>query len=68
MIQPVDAIRLIIAHADRSPAEAHYHLADPPLAHPRPIMEEAIFHIVDRNISLGQIGFDYYSNIVTYRV
>lgn len=68
MIQAIDAIRLIIAHADRVPDEAHYHLGDPPLAHARPIMEEAIFHIVDRTIALGQMGFDYYNNIVTYRV
>lgn len=68
MIQPLDIIRMINTHADRIPDEAHYHLADPPLAHCRPIMEEAIFHIVDRTISLGQMGFDYYNNIVTYRV
>lgn len=68
MITPIDAICLQMLQAERRPDEAHYHLANPPLAHPRPIMDEANFHLVDRQITMDQIGFDYYYNIVTYRV
>lgn len=68
MITPIDVICLQMIHANDKVDEAHYHLANPPLAHPRGIMEEANFHLVDRNIAMSQIGFDYYYNIVTYRV
>lgn len=68
MITPIDVVCLQMIHAERYGDEAHYHLANPPLSHPRPPLEEANFHIVDRTISLNQIGFDYYDNIVTYRL
>ncbi|MBD5553470.1 MAG: hypothetical protein HDQ44_03945 [Desulfovibrio sp.] len=68
MITPLDAVCLQLIQAARRVEEAHYHLANPPLSHPRPLMDEANFHLVERNISMGQIGFDYYSNLVTYRV
>ena len=68
MITPLDVICLQMLQAERRPVEVHYHLANPPLAHPRPIMDEANFHLVSRHIANSQIGFDYYDNIVTYRV
>ena len=68
MITPLDAVCLQMIQAERRVEEAHYHLANPPLSHPRPLMDEANFHLVERNISMGQIGFDYYANIVTYRI
>lgn len=68
MITPLDCACVQMIQAAKRVDEAHYHLADPPLAHPRPIMDEANFHLVERNISNAQIGFDYYYNIVTYRV
>lgn len=68
MITPIDAINYTIAHANRIPDEAHYYLASLPLQDNRPLMDQANFHLVDRNISMSQIGFDYYSNVVTYRV
>lgn len=68
MITPIDIVCLHMAWAARGPDEAHYHLADPQRARPRPMAEAANFHIVDRTIGLAQIGFDYYDNIVTYRV
>ena len=68
MVTPIDLVCLQMASCARSGDEAHYHLADPQRAKPRPMTEAANFHIVDRTISLAQIGFDYYANIVTYRV
>lgn len=68
MITPIDIICLQMYHSNHRVDEAHYHLANPPLPHPRSLMEEANFHLVDRNIEMRQIGFDYYYNIVTYRV
>lgn len=68
MVTPLDAVCLQMIQAARRVDEVHYHLADPPLAHPRPIMDEANFQLVNRNISMSQIGFDYSANIVTYRV
>lgn len=57
-----------IIDAENRVDKAHYHIDDPPAAKPRPMLEEANFHIVDRVIGMGQIGFDYYANIVTYRI
>lgn len=68
MVTPIDVICLQMIQADRRPKEVHYHLANPPLSHPRPMMDEANFQLVSRHITHGQIGFDYYDNIVTYRV
>lgn len=68
MITPLDTACMQIIQAERRPDEAHYHLADPPVNHPRPIMDEANFHLVDRSIGMNQVGFDYYDNVVTYRV
>lgn len=68
MVTPIEVVCLQMASTARVPDEAHYHLADPQRAKPRPMMEMANFHIVDRTISLAQIGFDFYDNIVTYRV
>lgn len=68
MVTPLDAACLQMIQASRRVDEAHYHLADPPLTHPRPVMDEVNFHLVNRNITLNQIGFDYYQNIVTYRI
>lgn len=68
MITPIDAINYAIAHSERSIQEVHYHLAYLPLEDNRPLMDEANFHIIDRNISMSQIGFDYYYNVVTYRI
>lgn len=68
MITPLDVVCLQVINAANSRDEAHYHLANPPLAHPRSPLEEAPFHIVDRAITMSQIGFDYYENIVVYRV
>lgn len=68
MLTPLDAVCLQMIQASEKVQEAHYHLANPPLAHPRSMLEEANFHLVSRHISMSQIGFDYYNNIVTYRV
>ena len=68
MVTPIEVVCLQMASTARGVDEAHYHLADPQRAKPRSVMEMANFHIVDRTISLAQIGFDYYDNIVTYRV
>lgn len=68
MLTPIDAINYTIAHANRAVEEAHYYLASLPLQDNRPLMDQANFHLVDRTISMSQIGFDYYSNVVTYRV
>lgn len=68
MITPLDITCMQIIQGETKVDKAHYHLADPPLSHPGPVLEEANFHLVERNISLNQVGFDYYSNLVTYRV
>lgn len=68
MITPVDVICMQIITAEKRPVEAHYHLANPPDPHPRSPLEEAAFHLVDRTIAYNQIGFDYYANVVTYRI
>lgn len=68
MVTPIEVVCLQMSVSAAGPHEAHYHLADPQRAKPRPMMEMANFHIVDRTISLAQIGFDFYDNIVTYRV
>lgn len=68
MITPIDIICLQMSYADQKVEHVHYHLADPPRSHPQGIMEEANFHLVDRHITMDQIGFDYYENTVTYRV
>lgn len=68
MITPLDSVCLQMIQAEKRVDEAHYHLADPPRAHPSSVLEEANFHLVSRNIEMKQIGFDYYNNIVTYRV
>lgn len=68
MISPIGAIEYAVAHSVRVPDEAHYYLAALPLEDSRPLMDEANFHIVNRTIGMSQIGFDYYYNIVTYRV
>lgn len=68
MITPLDVVCMAIIVAEKKVDEAHYHLANPPLNKPRHIFEEANFHLVDRTIGMSQIGFDYYDNIVTYRV
>ena len=65
MISPIDAINYTMAHVSKIPDEAHYYLASLPLQDNRPLMDQANFHLVDRNISMSQIGFDYYYNIVT---
>lgn len=68
MITPIDVVCLQLIHCAHRGDEAHYHLENPPLPRPRMPADEANFHIVDRAITLSQIGFDYYDNIVTYRV
>lgn len=68
MVTPIDAVCLQMIQAARRVDEAHYHLVQPTISPPRTMLDEANFHLVERNISLNQIGFDYYSNIVTYRV
>lgn len=68
MITPIDAICLQMIHAERDVEHVHYHLDDPPRAHPRAPLEEANFHLVERAITFDQIGFDYYDNVVVYRV
>ena len=68
MITPIDCICLQMIQAANRVDEAHYHLTDPPHFHPRTMLEEATFHVTERAVSLKQIGFDYYSNIVTYRI
>lgn len=68
MITPVDVVCMQIIVAEKKVDAAHYHLNDPPQPHPRSPLEEATFHLVDRAIRYSQIGFDYYDNVVTYRV
>lgn len=68
MITPIDVICMQIIDAENRVDKAHYHLDNPPLPHPRSPMEEATFHLVEHNIAYDQIGFDYYSNTVTYRI
>lgn len=68
MITPIDIVCMQIIEAARKPETVHYHLADPARAKPRSMLEEANFHLVERAITMKQIGFDYYNNIVTYRV
>lgn len=68
MVTPLDAVCLQMIQAAQKTQEVHYHLANPPLSHPRSMLEEANFHLVDRHIRMSQIGFDYYHNIVTYRI
>lgn len=68
MITPLDVACMQIIQMDQKVDGAHYHLANPPLDKPRHIFEEANFHLVDRTIGMSQIGFDYYYNVVTYRV
>lgn len=68
MITPLDVVCMQIIQAEKRVDSAHYHLENPPLQKPRHIFEEANFHLVDRTISMSQIGFDYYANVVTYRI
>lgn len=68
MTTAVDIACMQIIQGETRVDKAHYHLTNPPQSHPRQMLEEANFHLVDRNISMNQIGFDYYSNVVTYRV
>lgn len=68
MITPLDAVCLQMIQMSQRVDEAHYHLANPPASHPRSIMDEANFHLINRHIKMTQIGFDYYANIVTYRI
>ena len=68
MVTVKDALYQMIINSIKPPREAHYHLTyykfhDSPM-----IMDMANFHIVDRTISMSQIGFDHYRNVVTYRV
>lgn len=57
-----------IISAEKKVDAAHYHLNDAALQRPRHIMDEANFHLINRQIKMKQIGFDYYDNIVTYRI
>lgn len=68
MITPLDCVCMQIIVAERRVDEAHYHLNDAALQRPRHIMDEANFHLINRQIKMKQIGFDYYNNIVTYRI
>lgn len=68
MITPLDVVCMQIIQADNRVDKPHYHVADPPLQKPVHIFEEANFHLVDRAIGMSQIGFDYYANVVCYRV
>ncbi len=68
MVTPLNVACLQLLNAAERVDEAHYHLVKAPQAYPRQSLEEANFHLVERNIAMSQIGFDYYSNIVTYRV
>lgn len=68
MVTAIDIACMQIIQAEKKVDSAHYHLANPPLAKPRPPLEDARFHLVERNIAMTQIGFDYYANLVTYRV
>ncbi len=68
MITPIDVICLQMIHATNKVESAHYHLEYPPMAKPNHIMDEANFHLINRSIQYDQIGFDYYDNIVVYRV
>lgn len=68
IVTAMDVACLQVIQASDKVDRAHYHVDNPPEAHPRQLLEEANFHLVDRNIAMSQIGFDYYTNIVTYRV
>lgn len=68
MITPLDVVCMQILQAEKRVDTVHYHVTDPPAARPRPLLDEANFHLVDRQIEMSQIGFDYYANIVTYRI
>lgn len=68
MITPIDVICLQMIWAERRVDAAHYHLADAGVEHPRYLMDEANFHLINRAITMDQIGFDYYDNVVVYRV
>ena len=68
MITPIDICCMQIIEAEKRPDKVHYHLTNPPLPHPRSPLEEATFHLVERNVAYNQIGFDYYANLVTYRI
>lgn len=69
MITPLDVVCLHLIHAEKFHVpEAHYHLADAAVEHPRYLMDEANFHLINRAITMDQIGFDYYDNVVVYRV
>ena len=68
MITAIDIACMQIIQGEKKPEHIHYHLQDPMPSKPVHIFEEANFHLVDRNIAMSQIGFDYYANIVTYRV
>ena len=57
-----------ILQAEERVDRAHYHIANPPQPHPRSPLEEANFHIVDRAVTLDQAVFDYYDNILSFRV
>lgn len=66
MITPLDLVYQAANHSP--PVEAHYHLASSHVHAGPDVIEMANFHLINRNIDMGQIGFDYYYNIVTYRV
>ena len=68
MITPTDIACMQIIQAEKRVDEAHYHIANPPQPHPRSPLEEANFHIVDRAVTLNQAMFDYYDNILSFRV
>lgn len=57
-----------IIDAEKRVDSAHYHIANPPLPHPRSPLEEATFHLVNRAITLNQAVFDYYDNTLSFRV
>ncbi|MDO5484072.1 MAG: hypothetical protein Q4F27_04105 [Desulfovibrionaceae bacterium] len=66
MITPLDLIYQ--AASQPEPVEAHYHLAARQVYTGPDAVEMANFHLINRNIDMNQIGFDYYYNVVTYRV
>ena len=68
MITAYEQIYHAASHADPIVREAHYHLASQPASCNHATLEQATFHLVSRNISMSQIGYDHYYNIVTYRV
>lgn len=68
IVTATDIACLQVIQAADKVDRAHYHIENPPQPHPRQMLEEANFQLVNRNISMNQVGFDYYSNIVTYRV